>query len=400
MSKVTSRSGISPVRTGLDLVERSWPKDLKNLRLGLLIHPASVNSRFSHATDILLNSKKCRLKVLFGPQHGLYGETQDNMIEWEGFRDKKTGLPVYSLYGKNREPNRHMLSDIDAVAVDMQDVGARYYTFIWTLALVMKVCEEMKKAVIVFDRPNPIGGHLTEGPASNPAYLSFVGLHPLPVRHGMTIAEIALYLKSTFYPQVDLYIIKMHGWKRKMWFNDTRLPWIMPSPNMPTMDTATVYPGMCLLEGTNISEGRGTTRPFETFGAPYIDPDALVKKLSEMRLPGVVFRPISYIPTFQKYAGQFCGGAQIHVINKERFKPFLSAVCIIKTIRELYREHFAWRNPPYEYEYVLLPFDILAGTDRVRRDIENGMALELMQQWWEGNLETFNRKIRNNFLLY
>lgn len=388
------------VKSGLDIIERAWPKKLRSARVGLLVHPASVNSTLEHATDICMRAKNFSLSALFGPQHGIHGETQDNMIEWEGFRDTKTGLPVYSLYGKNREPDPKMLADIDVIAVDIQDVGARYYTFIWTLALIMKACDKLEKTVVVLDRPNPIGGHLIEGPVLTPQYRSFVGLHPLPVRHGMTIGEIASYLKQLVYPGLSLYVVRMSGWKRQMWFDDTKLPWVLPSPNMPTIDTATVYPGMCLLEGTNLSEGRGTTRPFEIFGAPFIDSLMLVRRLDEFRLPGVVFRPLSFLPTFHKYAGNVCQGSQIHVTDRTAYKPFLSSVCIIKVVRDLHPQELAWKNPPYEYEAELLPIDILAGTDRVRKDIEKGVSLEMMESWWNDELWEFDRTRRRNFLLY
>jgi uncharacterized protein YbbC (DUF1343 family) len=226
------------VTTGLDSVEKSWPRDLRGARVGLLIHPASVNRRFEHSSDIFARSRNCELRAFFGPQHGIRGETQDNMMEWEGFTDRKTGLPVYSLYGKTRQPEPAMINDIDLIVIDMQDVGARYYTFIWTMALAMKACDAQRKKVIVLDRPNPIGGRFIEGPLLRPEFRSFVGLHPLPVRHGMTIGEISLYLRDSFYPGLDLRVIPMRGWKRRMWFEDTGLPWVLPSPNMPTVDTA------------------------------------------------------------------------------------------------------------------------------------------------------------------
>jgi uncharacterized protein YbbC (DUF1343 family) len=388
------------VRTGLDIIEAAWPAQLNNSRIGLLVHPASINSNIEHAADICVKYGRFKVKAFLGPQHGIRGETQDNMIEWEGFRDKKTGLPVYSLYGKTRCPDHKMLQDIDVIVIDLQDVGARYYTFIWTLALVLEVCKEANKPVVVLDRPNPIGGHLIEGPVLKPEYKSFVGLRPLPVRHGMTIGEIALYLRDLYCASLDFHVLKMENWERRMWFDDTKLPWVLPSPNMPTLDTATVYPGMCLLEATNLSEGRGTTRPFEIFGAPFIDPDLLVKQLREFDLPGVFFRPLYFIPTFHKHAGQSCGGAQIHVLYREQFKPFKTAVGIIKAVYNLYPKDFTWKNPPYEYEKVLLPIDILAGSDRVRKDIENDLDLHKMELWWNRELTEFNKTIRQKYLLY
>jgi len=419
------------IRIGLDLFERKWPRQLKDARVGLLVHPASVNRRLEHAInlfmkyscpiakqktveiippypplakggrgDFQMKSKKFELKALFGPQHGIHGETQDNMVEWEGFRDKHTGLPVYSLYGKTRKPEPSMLKDVDVMVIDLQDVGSRYYTFIWTIELCMQACTEMNKSIVILDRPNPIGGHLTEGPVLYMKYASFVGQRPLSVRHGMTIGEISSYLRDEFYHSLDFYVIRMQGWKRMMWFDETDLPWVMPSPNMPSLDTATVYPGMCLLEGTNLSEGRGTTRPFEIFGAPFIEPEMLVKHIKYFKLHGVMFRPLYFQPTFQKYAGKLCGGAQMHITSREKFKPFKTGVTVLKTVHDLYPEHFAWKQPPYEYEKEKMPIDILAGTERLRKDIEKGESLEYMEKWWKEQCFQFNNMYRKRFLIY
>jgi uncharacterized protein YbbC (DUF1343 family) len=388
------------VRTGLDLIDKKWPNKLKGSRVGLLVHPASINKNLEHAASLFLKSNKFKLKALFGPQHGILGETQDNMIEWEGFRDTKSGLPVFSLYGHSRKPEPSMLQEIDVLAIDMQDIGSRYYTFIWTMDLCMQACVEMNKSLIIIDRPNPINGHLIEGPVLDMAFSSFVGQRPLPVRHGMTIGEIGTYLRNEFYPSLDFHVIPMQGWKRKTWFDETGLPWVLPSPNMPVPETAIVYPGMCLLEGTNISEGRGTTRPFEIFGAPFIEPDKLIKHLLRFKLPGLIFRPMYFQPTFQKHIGKLCGGGQIHVINRERLKPFKTGVAIIKSIHDLYPEHFAWKQPPYEYETEKMPIDILAGTDRLRKDIEKGEELDKMEEWWQEECSQFNKKVRKKYLLY
>jgi len=387
------------VLTGLDRIESLWPRDLKAARVGLVAHPASINNRLNHAVEVLRRSKKIRLTTLFGPQHGIHGQTQDNMVEWEGFRDPDSGLPVYSLYGKTRKPRPEMLADIDVLVIDLQDVGSRYYTFIWTLDLCMQACAETGKAVVVLDRPNPIGGRITEGPVLDPEYASFVGLRPLPVRHGMTIGEIGLYLRDRFYPGLDFTMVPMQGWKRTKWFDETGLTWVLPSPNMPTLETALVYPGMCLLEATNISEGRGTTRPFEIFGAPFIHPETLIKRLREFKLPGVAFRPLHFQPTFQKHAGTVCGGAQIHVTDRERFKPFKTGVAILKAIHNTYPREFAWKQPPYEYEEVKPPIDILAGTDRLRKDIEAWADLKGMEAWWKEEAQAFE-KIRKKYLIY
>ena len=388
------------VQTGLDRFERHWPKKLRGSRVGLVVHPASVNRRLEHAADLFLKSKKLEVKAFFGPQHGIRGETQDNMIEWEGFTDRKTGLPVYSLYGHTRKPEPRMLKDVDVLAIDVQDVGSRYYTFIWTMELCMQACLEEGKSVVVLDRPNPIDGVHVEGTVLDTAYASFVGQRPLPIRHGMTVGEVGNYLRGEFHPALDFHVIAMQGWERGMWFDNTGLPWVLPSPNMPTLDTAAVFPGMCLLEGTLLSEGRGTTRPFEIFGAPFIEPEALVKRLDEFKLPGVVFRPMFFQPTFQKHAGKLCGGAQLHVTNREKFRPFKTAVGILKAVYDLYPGHALWKQPPYEYETGKLPIDILAGTDRLRKGIESGESLLHMEAWWEGQSMGFRKNTRRRYLIY
>jgi uncharacterized protein YbbC (DUF1343 family) len=388
------------IRIGLDLFEKNWPKKLKDSRVGLLVHPASVNKKLNHAVNLFIKSKKFKLKALSGPQHGIRGETQDNMIEWEGFLDTHTGLPVFSLYGYTRKPESAMLKDVDVMVIDIQDVGSRYYTFIWTMELCMQACMEMNKSIVILDRPNPIGGHIAEGPVLEMAYASFVGQRPLPIRHGMTTGEIGNYLQNEFYPSLDFHVIPMQSWRRKMWFDETCMSWIMPSPNMPTLDTAAVYPGMCLLEGTNLSEGRGTTKPFEISGAPFIEPNILVNHLKEFRLAGAVFRTMYFQPTFQKHTGKLCGGVQIHVINRERFKPFKTGVAVLKAIHDLYPEYFAWKQPPYEYEEEKMPIDILAGTDRLRKDIEKGETLNRMEEWWQEQCREFNKNYRKRYLIY
>ncbi len=388
------------MQTGLDIFESKWPAKLMGARVGLLAHPASVNSRLDHAVDCFMKSGKIELKALFGPQHGISGETQDNMVEWEGFRDQKTGLPVYSLYGQTRKPEPSMLADIDVMVIDLQDVGSRYYTFIWTMELCMQACNEAGISIVILDRPNPLGGMMTEGPVLEMDYVSFVGRQPLPVRHGMTIGEIGYYLKQKNFHDLDFHIIPVTGWERSRWFDQTGLPWVLPSPNMPTLDTAMVYPGICLLEGTNLSEGRGTTRPFEIFGAPFISPEILVENLKESELPGVIFRPIYFKPTFQKHSDKLCGGAQIHVTDRGKFKPFKTGVAIIKVIFELYNEQFKWKEPPYEYETEKLPVDILAGTDKLRAYIEEGRSLKQMEDWWEAQCIEFDSEVRKQYLLY
>ena len=352
-----------PVQLPLDHLPELWPNELRGARIGALLHPASVSSKLKHASRIIeqLNGDLFRLAAFFGPQHGFLGQTQDNMIEWKSYQDPRLGIPVSSLYGQHREPTTEMLHDVDVLLVDLQDVGARYYTFIWTMFLCMRACEKREIHVIVLDRPNPINGVTIEGPVIESGYTSFVGMHPIPVRHGRTIGELATQFRDEAFPNCKLSILPMKNWERAMWFDQTGLPWVMPSPNMPTLDTATVYPGMCLLEATNISEGRGTTRPFEIFGAPFVDAEKLCRELNNLKLPGVFFRENYFQPTFNKFASELCGGAQIHVVDRDTFQSFRTGIEIIRSVRRMYPESFAWKQPPYEYEYERLPIQILIG---------------------------------------
>lgn len=387
------------VFTGLEVIKKDQFSLVKGLNIGLVVNAASVDSHFNSAIDLFQAAKGINLVALFGPQHGIWGETQDNMIEWEGFRDVRTGLPVYSLYGKTRSPLPEMLENLDCLVIDLPDVGARYYTFVWTMVLCLKACKENKVSCIVLDRPNPINGNMIEGPVLEPEFSSFVGLYPLPIRHGMTIGELALYFNREFGINCELTVVPMKGWQREMWFENTGLPWIMPSPNMPTPDTAIVYPGMALLEGTNVSEGRGTTRPFEIFGKPGIDPYELVKALKREGLPGVKYRPLYFIPTFNKYQGEICGGAQIYVTDRSTFLPVITGIAILRTMYHLYPETFKWRDPPYEYEKDKLPIDILLGTDKIRIQIEKGYSLEEISFSWKEQIEDFKAR-RRAYLLY
>ncbi len=387
------------VRLGLDLFKKRWKREFSGTRVGLLCHPASVDSKYKHASHVFADFNKIKLAAFFGPQHGIMGETQANMIEWEGGRDSKSGLPVYSLYGKQRKPTKEMLASIDVLAVDLFDVGARYYTYIWTLYLCMEACEENGKAIIVLDRPNPINGVTLEGPVLNEEYASFVGLRPLPIRHGMTIGEIAILFKEQYFRKCKLDIITIEGWQRDSYYSTTELPWIAPSPNIPTVDSALVYPGMCLFEGANISEGRGTTRPFECFGAPWLDADKLAGKLMSNKLPGVLFRPVHFLPTFDKHKGEVCHGVFIHVNNKKSFKPFLTAVAALIACMENSKGKFKWLNGPYEYESVKLPIDILLGNGKIRKYIESSAPLNIIEQSYIKELSDFSSK-RKAWLLY
>ncbi len=362
------------MQTPLDLIHQGTLNPYRGERLGLVCNQASIAADYTHSIEV---HKQHNLRRIFGPQHGLFGHTQDNMIEWEGTRDPRTGLEIVSLYGEHRQPTPAMLADLDRLVIDLPDVGARYYTFIWTMALCLKACEPLGLPVTVLDRPNPIGGTQVEGPLLEPEYASFVGLYPLRIRHGMTIGEVARHLVDHHFPRVDLTVLEMQGWERPMYFDDTGLPWAMPSPNMPTLDTAIVYPGGCLLEGTNLSEGRGTTRPFEIFGAPWLDAWKFCDALNASGLEGCHFRPYQFQPTFHKFAGELCEGAFLHVTNRQTFKPFLSYLAVLQTSMRQAPNQFAWKQPPYEYETEKLPIDILLGNSWLRHTIESGAPLPL-----------------------
>ncbi|MEO0445227.1 MAG: DUF1343 domain-containing protein [Verrucomicrobiota bacterium] len=356
-----SNSVILPV----DRLGEVWPAQFREKRVGALLHSASTTANFRPTLDVLLEESARQpftLSALFGPQHGFQTTTQDNMIEWEGAPHAELGIPIFSLYGEHRKPTAEMLASIDVLFVDLVDVGARYYTYIWTLLHCMEACEEAGIPVIVADRPNPINGITIEGEPQRTDHLSFVGLHPIPIRHGTTIGELALLFREERTPNADLTILPLQGWERNQWYDETGLPWTIPSPNMPTLDTAIVYPGMCLLEATNLSEGRGTTRPFELIGAPWINrPSRYAQALRDLALPGVTFRETHFQPTFQKHAGEPCGGVQVHVTDRNSFLPVRTAIDLLRTTQDHFPEHFAWNPPPYEYETEKLPIDILLG---------------------------------------
>jgi uncharacterized protein YbbC (DUF1343 family) len=387
------------VHNGIDELEEKDFAPLQGSKVGLLINQASVDRHCAPTRDLFLARSSFTVKAFFGPQHGLAGTTQDNMIEWQGFTDRKANIPVHSLYGETRTPADAMLEGIDTFVIDLFDVGARYYTFLWTAYLSMKACAKKKIRVVVLDRPNPLNGVTLEGPLLSRDYLSFVGLYPLIIRHGMTMGEILSMVKDEEKIDVDLQVIPLKGWKRAMWFDETGLPWVIPSPNMPTLDTALVYPGFCLLEGTSVSEGRGTTRPFEFFGAPYVDPYHFVSELRTKKLPGVHFRPASFEPTFQKHKGAICGGAQMHLTDRGAFRSVITVVTVLQAFVKLHGGDFSWKEPPYEYEYEKLPFDILAGSGAMRRHIEAGTAQEEILEEWKADEDTFAER-REPYLLY
>ena len=378
-----------PTLTGLDQLVEEGCARLQGKRIGLVCHQASVDRNYHHALDILLHHK-VNVTTAFGPQHGIWGHTQDNMIEWEGYRDPRTQIPIHSLYGEVREPTDAMLQDIDLLVFDVVDVGCRVYTFIWTLAYCLRAAARNGIPVLVLDRPNPIG-NTVEGPDHDPAYSSFVGLFSLPMRHGATIGEIALWLHQNHVPggQVDVLWTKNHDPRR--YHDETGLPWVIPSPNMPTPDTAIVYPGQVLLEGTNLSEGRGTTRPFEMCGAPWLDPWRFCDALNERQLPGIYFRPISYLPTFQKHAGTVCGGAALHITDRHAYQSVLSTVTLLQVAWEQSEGVMQWNDPPYEYEATKLPIDILAGGPALRDAVESKWEESDVKTWLNQTIGTMTR---------
>lgn len=406
----TRRAGRARVQTGLEVLTAARPRWLRGRRVGLLMHPASVDGAYRSARDLVFRLCGDRLRALFGPQHGFAGEKQDNMIESGHGRDPSTGVPIHSLYSETRSPTPAMLEGIDLLLVDLQDVGTRVYTFEWTTALALEACAAAGKEIVVLDRPNPLGGTILEGNLIRDGYTSFVGLYPVPMRHGLTLGELAALVNArlgggAFRPETRrdgpgvlcpgrarLTVVPMRGWRRRMLFSDTGLPWVLPSPNMPTPDTAAVYPGQVLLEGTNLSEGRGTTRPFEIFGAPFLDPARLRRRFEARRLPGVVLREHAFEPTFHKWAGRLCRGFQIQVTDPLAYRPYATTLALLQDVVHEHRADFAWKEPPYEYVTDKPPIDVLTGDPAVRRAIETGESLPALERSWRGEIEAFRRE--------
>jgi uncharacterized protein YbbC (DUF1343 family) len=402
------------VQTGLEVLKQARPRWLRGRRVGLLMHPASVTSRFASARAVIHDLCGGSLKALFGPQHGIAGEKQDNMIESGHGRDATLGIPLHSLYSETRAPTPKMLQGIDVLLVDLQDVGTRVYTFEWTTALALEACARAGREVVILDRPNPIGGTAVEGNLIRPGYTSFVGLYPVPMRHALTLGELAALVNVRMAdgaPRArpvkrgdgvgwrcpglcDLTIVPMAGWRRRMLFPDTGLPWVLPSPNMPTFDTAVVYPGQVLLEGTNLSEGRGTTRPFEIFGAPWLDIRAVRRRFEKKRLPGFVLRDHAFEPTFHKWAKEVCQGFQIQVTDPALYRPYFTTLALLQDIIAVHRDRFEWKQPPYEYVTDRLPIDVLTGDPAVRQALELGTDLRVIERAWRKEIADFQRESR------
>jgi len=387
------------VELGIDRLLETDRSLVAGRRIGIVCNPASVDSKLRHASYRFTDDPDMKVVALFGPQHGFRSDLQDNMIETPHGRDARRAIPVYSLYSETREPTSEMLKNIDVLVVDLQDVGTRVYTYIYTMANCMRAASKNGVLVVVCDRPNPIGGTDIEGSRLDPAYASFVGQFPIPLRHGLTIGELARMFNDEFRLNCSLEVVPLVGWRRSMYFDETGLPWVMPSPNIPTLDSTIVYPGAVLIEGTLLSEGRGTTRPFELIGAPWIDGERLADAMNAKGLPGVHFRPVFFEPTFQKHAKQTCGGCQPHVLDRRAFRPIRATVELLAEFRAQNPARFAWREPPYEYEHEKQPIDILFGSDQLRKTIDSAGDVRTLVDSWRADEDAF-RRLREKFLFY
>jgi uncharacterized protein YbbC (DUF1343 family) len=383
------------VITGLEVLLAKFPTELAGKRIGILCHAASITSGFEHITDVFESREDCSLSAVFGPQHGIHGQTQDNMIEWQSEKHPVFNIPLFSLYGEHRKPTAAMLAEIDVLVIDLQDVGTRIYTYIWTVKLCMEACSEAGIPIWILDRPNPAGCLPLDGPVLKKSFFTFVGGASIPLSHRMTIGEMALWLKEKYFPQLRLKIVWMKNWNRTQQYSETGLPWVLPSPNMPSIQTTLVYPGTVLIEALNLSEGRGTTLPFELFGAPFINPEKLRKNLEKRKIPGCAFRAHNFIPTFHKFEGELCNGFQLHVTNIKTFKPVGTALELFDAIIETTPENsLKFNPPPYEYENHLMPFDILSGDSGMRECLLNRKDLEAEKERWSWETEEFNKEFR------
>jgi uncharacterized protein YbbC (DUF1343 family) len=386
------------ISAGIEQLVADPPSSIAGKRLGLLCNQASTDRHFTHSRDLLLQAFPDQLRCLFSPQHGFFSEKQDNMIESAHATDPVSGLPVFSLYGDTRKPLPAMFADIDVLLVDLQDVGTRVYTFIWTVVHCLQTAAETGKKVIILDRPNPVGGDIVEGNLLTKKFRSFVGLYAIPMRHGLTMGELALLCNREMQINADVEVVTMAGWQRKMFFADTGFPWVFPSPNMPTPLTALVYPGQVIWEGTNISEGRGTTLPFELVGAPFIEHEQVLNLLAPLDLPGCVLRPLCFEPTSGKWAGKTCCGFHVHVRAPEHFLSYRLSLALYQALYLLYPEQFAYKQPPYEYEYEKLPMDMILGDEQLRLSIEAGGNILALEASWQDELAGFDELRRSVFL--
>jgi uncharacterized protein YbbC (DUF1343 family) len=387
------------ISTGLDRIHEGEWKKLKGYHVGLLANQASLDNKLNTAREVIEKHLPGQLKALFGPQHGYGGADQDNMVETDHSSDEISNIPIYSLYAGNREPLDYMLDNLDVLIIDLQDVGTRVYTFASTMLNCLKAVAKCGKKVLVLDRPNPLGGDVVEGNLLKPELYSFVGPYSFPMRHGLTMGEMARVFDHVYGLDCDLEIVMMHGWRREMLWKETGLRWIMPSPNMPFADTALVYPGQVIWEGTNLSEGRGTCRPFEIFGAPWMDPAEIKRRLDPVSTTGCYLQAYTFRPTFHKWGGEICRGFMIHVLDPHIFRPYCTSVSLLKTVMDLYKSRFEWKESPYEYEYKKKPIDLIVGDSSVRHDLESGASLSDLKDKWSKDLESFINW-RRPYLLY
>jgi uncharacterized protein YbbC (DUF1343 family) len=387
------------IATGLDQFEQKFWKRYRGQSLGLLANQASVDHNLQNAKDVISTLLPGQLKILFGPQHGFRGEDQDNMVETEDYLDPELQIPVFSLYGNKRDRRSDILGTIDLLIIDLQDVGTRVYTFPTTMLYCLKEAARAGKRVLILDRPNPLGGIIVEGNLLRPEFYSIVGPFTLPMRHGLTLGELAYLFKDAFKIDCDITVISLKGWRRHMLWKDTALRWIMPSPNMPLLETAQVYPGQVIWEGTNISEGRGTCRPFEIFGAPFIDPFMLKEAVASEDIEGCYLQEYYFRPTFNKWKGKLCGGFMIQVLNPIIYRPYRTSLSLLKTIVEAYRDEFAWRKPPYEYDFKRLPIDLIFGDSSIRVTLEQGKNINELLEDCSKELEGFLES-RRPYLIY
>lgn len=380
------------MKLGLEIFLERYKEEYKGKKIGLVTNPTGVDKNFVSTIDLL--NETLQLSALFSPEHGI----RANIKEGEKFGDsidEVTGLPVYSLYGETKKPTKRMMDDLDLIIFDIQDIGSRYYTFIYTLANVMEACQAFGKEVVVFDRPNPIGGTNVEGNIIKDGYYSFVGMFPIPIRHGMTIGELALLFNNHFHIHCDLKVIKMEGWQRNRYFDELNLPWVAPSPNVTGISMQLLYPGTCLIEGTNLSEGRGTVLPFEIVGAPFIDARALAKQFNELNIDGVIARPISFMPTYQKYSNENCHGVQLHVIDRDSVRPVVVGLKLLEIIHQNYPNDLTFiENEEYKRPF----FDLLAGDSEMRYSIIS-QQVDLYLQKVRKDVEEF-MAVRKQYLIY
>ncbi len=385
------------IRLGCEVLCDDFPSWLRRARIGLLSNQSSVSGSLEHVST-LIRRAGASLVCLFSPQHGFLGEKQANMVESDHAVDADSGIPIFSLYGEFRQPTPAMLERIDVLIVDLQDVGTRVYTYSTTMGLCLEAASALGIKVVVLDRPNPIGGACVEGNVLELSHRSFVGRYGAPMRHGMTMGEYARFIVRKAGLDCDLEVIPMRGWARRMLFPETGLPWVFPSPNMPAWETALVYPGMVLLEGTNVSEGRGTTLPFMLFGAPFVDQKGLGRRLKEKGLPGVAFRPVTFEPVFDKWKGQPCNGFQIHILEWDRVRPYALGLEILQALLDVHGDAFQWLPPPYEYEWEKLPIDILLGNGWLRGALESMAPVSQLEAEWTSELDGFRDALQSSLL--